>query len=963
MTKTAIVIGSGFGGAVTACRLAQAALRMSQDTTREPLRVILLERGRRYGKADFPRLQLPESMTSSPDLASSVRTPDFGRYSWRTDYGLFDVRNLGGLLVLQGAGYGGGSLIYANVALRAPSDVLAQWPNPYHYESLARYYDLAESVLDVTQAPSSYAKTARFEEAARALERDVIKLPLAVKFPVKEGQNEPPSPNRYGKLQAACNGCGDCDIGCTLHAKNTLDLNYLAQFDKIADSHPELAQAWTLAEVVQVTRPELTRKRRNAPEAEEQKPPFLVKVIRHDQGETRIDLDADYVFLAAGAVGTTELLMRSGRALGLENDVRAALGSRLFGNGDSLGVVFDTKQPSTPWSGPTITRAIVHSESPEPALGDSPQADSPAPQTWFLVQDGGIPPSLRLALGYFPGGLWLGRNRFATPKASDGPRRPSFGPLTDLFLDLPVLSGIFSRQVERLKPDRDEPGWHRYLPPDLRPFLHILSDPDGTFRREVEALDKRVMARLQAEMGRRYGLASWFPGIGSIINTGVLTDSVLGALRERFEVLGYLPSGESIGSGLLKLLTFLAMGKGPSPNSAIFLCMGPDHAWTLRYQLGQLRADRDVSGSREDVTLYGAQERVLRDFAEKMSGELRTNPSWTVGKRPVTVHTQGGAGMLASGERRSVTDEWGRVLSKAQLDLFVMDAAGFPTSVGVNPSLTIAAVAERKIEHFIQSLAGLDGWSNHVAEERDHPRERPAIPVEALVEQQLVQLRVKPHKTRHRPIGISWHEQMDGSGADGFTRRRPDPMACTIADKRGLAQGRHFGLTLDCKVDDLERFYLQKEPSMELKGHLLIREAVPSKTRTYQCEGRLWLGLRNGRMTTMNYDLRLRADDFPEAHLVGTKFIRDDPGLDSFLDLTTLNVVIDRPGERLLHGVVRVPASNFISKQLPTFKLIGCEDLDNTGKLWAAARFSDFFFGTIKETFLPEFFVQKQLAR
>jgi len=1012
MTKRAIVIGSGFGGAVTACRLAQAALQQRETgaahgkaaggeadgtgaaSSNQLGEVILLERGRRYGKDDFPRLQLPESMTSSRDLASSQRAPDFSRYSWRTDYGLFDARNLGGLMVLQAAGLGGGSLIYANVMLRAPDRVLEQWPAEYAYAKLERYYDLAEKVLGANVAPDHYPKTKTFVAAVEGLERKVVKVPLAVTFPKEAGKGEVASPNRYGKTQGRCNGCGDCVIGCTLHAKNTLDLNYLAQFENVAKAakDPKLAQVWTMAEVTSVEH--------DVKDPQGKHWPFAVHLIRHDQGENEITVYADYVFLCAGAIGTSELLMRSRDKLDLENP--QAIGKRLFGNGDSLGVVFDGKSPSTPWSGPTITRALVHHEPRPPAppapAGCVPPSTAPAqPDIWFMVQDGGIPPTLRRILGYFHSGMWFGRNRFVAPEHVP-PVRPSFGPLTDLFLDLPVLAGIFSRRVDPVPKDDEEPTWRRFAPKDFRPLLRTLTASDGTLRREVERLDQRVMERLQSEIGRRYGLASWLPSFNKIIDSSVLTESVLGALRDRFPVLGFLPTADGASASLLKLAVFLLLGHGPSANTDVLLCMGPDHEWKLRVKNGQLRADRDRSGSRDDVALYGAQERVLRDLARQMRGELRTNPSWTVGQRPVTVHAQGGAGMPLNGSfpnasTAAVTDEWGRVQSKRKSDtpygLFVMDAAGFPTSVGVNPSLTIAAVAERKVEHFIRETLGLADWRNERGEARYWPvpaspppaSPAPTGPLPAgppfgrLIEEQLAKPSVP---TKHHAVGIHWHERMDGSASEDRRAQAgptgtaeitaPETNACVTADKRGLQQGRHVGMELDCDILDLEAFYLQKRPSVTLTGTFVIREPRPANgprpETKFDCTGALWLGFSRGRMVTMNYELALTGQDSPaNGQLIGTKFIRDDPGLDSFLDLTTLHTLLTFSDRRPMLGVVRVPMSTFISKQMPTFKLTHAKDLDDMGKLWAAARFSQFFFGSLKETFLPELFVKRQLAR
>lgn len=85
-----IVIGSGFGGAVAATRLAQAGFS-----------VIVLERGRRWRPGDFPR-------------APAFR----GGWLWRVDQGLYDIRWLGPMVAAQAAGWGGGSLAYANVFAR-----------------------------------------------------------------------------------------------------------------------------------------------------------------------------------------------------------------------------------------------------------------------------------------------------------------------------------------------------------------------------------------------------------------------------------------------------------------------------------------------------------------------------------------------------------------------------------------------------------------------------------------------------------------------------------------------------------------------------------------------------------------------------------------------------------------------------------------------------------------------------
>jgi cholesterol oxidase len=119
----AIVVGSGFGGAVAGARLAQAGLR-----------VAILERGRRWPRGSFPR--------DSSDLKAG--------WLWQVGGGLFDLRWLDRMLSVQAAGWGGGSLIYANVFPR-PSDETFRphWPVSYSRISLDRYFNLAAYMLEI----------------------------------------------------------------------------------------------------------------------------------------------------------------------------------------------------------------------------------------------------------------------------------------------------------------------------------------------------------------------------------------------------------------------------------------------------------------------------------------------------------------------------------------------------------------------------------------------------------------------------------------------------------------------------------------------------------------------------------------------------------------------------------------------------------------------------------------------
>jgi cholesterol oxidase len=343
----AIVIGSGFGGAVTACRLAEKGHS-----------VLVLERGRRWEVADYPR-------GASPNWIWDQLQPQHLN-------GWIDLRFFKGMAVAQGAGVGGGSLIYANVSVEAKKELFDQgWPPEITYDALAPYYQRVGRMLNVQTVPENQVpeRYKLVKEAAHALghgER-FRPLPLAVTFDPEWhwGRDDPMShehsrawTNAQGQQQGTCIHCGNCCIGCQVKAKNTLDLNYIPWAEKHG------------AEV---------------------RPLHMVTRIEPDERGYRVSYDrlinkgrspgsevGRRVILAAGSLGSTELLLRARDQHKTLPLLSATLGRDWSSNGDFLTPAFYGKRKVSPTRGPTISCAIDFLDGSQ----DGAQ---------FFIEDGGWP--------------------------------------------------------------------------------------------------------------------------------------------------------------------------------------------------------------------------------------------------------------------------------------------------------------------------------------------------------------------------------------------------------------------------------------------------------------------------------------------------------------------------------------------------------------------------------------------
>ena len=351
----AIVIGTGFGGAITGCRLAKKW---------PGGRVLILERGKRYPMGAFARS--PHDVASAFFVLSDEQTPRPSKVrkavekAGKEAHGIFDVRNYKHMDVLMGAGLGGGSLIYANVFMIPPEETFDdRWPASCKRSTLEPYYRIAKEVLGSRPIPVNTGdarreilRTKLFEEVANKNGRKSELVDINVFF----GNNfQNPTPigtqerNRYGALQTSCVYCAECDIGCNYHAKNTLDLNYLF----VAEQRYQavIRTEYLVTKIVPVN----STGADSAEASGEHGYRVYFRNLREDRGQPQSAL-TKRVIVSSGALGSTELLLRCKQHLKTLPRISDALGRSFSGNGDFLSFILNSKPPANPNYGPVITQ-------------------------------------------------------------------------------------------------------------------------------------------------------------------------------------------------------------------------------------------------------------------------------------------------------------------------------------------------------------------------------------------------------------------------------------------------------------------------------------------------------------------------------------------------------------------------------------------------------------------------------
>jgi len=538
-----VVVGSGFGGSVSAYRLAEAGKS-----------VCVLERGKPYPPGSFPR--------SPRALAQAFWDPSEGLY------GMFNLWSFRGIGALVSSGLGGGSLIYANVLLRKDERWFVQedlanggyehWP--VSRADLDPHYDRAEEMLNAQRYPFDHPpfdgtpKTAAFQEAADRLGREFMLPPLAVTF-ANDGKAPVPGepireehPNLHGRTRYTCRLVGECDIGCNYGSKNTLDYNYLSAAKRLG------ADLRTRCEV-----------RSFAPR---EGGGYVVSFVEHDPADEgrKIDTRSSAVrperevtchrlVLSAGTLGSTYLLLRNRDAFpGLSR----RLGTRFGGNGDLLTFALKARHPDgsprilDPGYGPVITSAIRMPDALDGGEGRG-----------FYVQDAGYPEFLSWVIHATqgPGALWRWRRVAARILFSLLRREPE----VDLSAEVASLlsdTGVSAGSLPLLGMGRDIPDGRMMLK-DGKLDVDWVKGKSGPFFDRLRDFSRDIAGALGADFKSN---PTWY--LGRVITVHALGGCPMGRTPEEGvvdewgEVFGY--PGFTIADG-----SVMPGPVGPNPSLTI----------------------------------------------------------------------------------------------------------------------------------------------------------------------------------------------------------------------------------------------------------------------------------------------------------------------------------------------------------------------------------------------------------
>lgn len=298
-----VVIGSGFGGSVSAMRLAEKGYR-----------VLVLEQGKRYKGSDFPKTNW-----------------NIFKYLWLPAarcFGIMGLSFLDDIWILHGSGVGGGSLVYASTHIKPGKSFFAapEWRDLADWEAeLAPHFETANRMLGVTENPLYWPADHVLREIAQELGKEETFKPTPVAIFFGEPGVTVPDPffEGEGPERAGCIHCGGCMVGCQHNAKNTLDKNYLYFAEKWG------TEVRAEARVVDI-RPLYAQQ----PDAARYEVVF--EHITDWVFKRRRSVRAQHVIVSAGVLGSVDLLLRCRDETGSLPLLSRRLGRRVRSNSEAL---------------------------------------------------------------------------------------------------------------------------------------------------------------------------------------------------------------------------------------------------------------------------------------------------------------------------------------------------------------------------------------------------------------------------------------------------------------------------------------------------------------------------------------------------------------------------------------------------------------------------------------------------
>ncbi|YCM44588.1 GMC family oxidoreductase [Verrucomicrobiaceae bacterium 227] len=770
-----LVIGSGYGGAIAASRMARAGRK-----------VCLLERGKEKIPGEYP------NTTHQALEEIQVNRMNF-HGSQHARSALYDFRVNKQMNVFLGCGLGGTSLVNANVSLKADRWVFddPHWPAQLvaDYETtVADGYRRAEEMLKPEPYPVDFPKLNKLlahEKSGAAMGEKFYRPPINVTF--KSGINH------VGVEQEACNGCGDCVTGCNFKAKNTLLMNYLP------DAHNHGAEIFTQAEVAWISK---------GSDGKWVVHFHALQTGRETFNAPLLSVRADVVVLGAGALGSTEILLRS-KEHGLQ--VSPRLGRRFTGNGDVLAFSYNSDDE--------INGVGFGDHDPE---------------------------------GRDPVG--------------------------------PCISGI----IDMRGPERGEQG---------------LVIEEGSIPGALASVLPSALAVAAAATGTR-------------------TD------------IGALDRAQELGRQALSLVPFIGPYQGAVRNTQTFLVMTHDDSEAImEMKNDQLVIDWPGVGSQD---IFESVDGELLAATKSLGGTMTRNPIWrNIIHRQgdlVTVHPLGGCSM-ADDTSKGVVNHKGNVFSNVGSEthdgLYITDGSVIPRSLGVNPLLTISALAERTCH----LLAEDRGWTIDYALPSHPSSQGDDLPPPA--------------------IGIEFTETMKGF----FSETQSEDYE--QATEKGKALNQQLAFTLTITSIDLDG--MLADPNHEARLFGTVHCPYLSDTALVATEGRFTLfdqDPNEAGTRRMTYQMRLLAGDGKHYFFSGFKRVHNDHrmGLDIWGDTTTLYTTLhagtDASAPVLGRGILRIAALDF-AKQMTTLTVLNAKNVGD--RIKATARFGKFFAGSLWEIFGPHF--------